>query len=42
MNAAGIGLPDAMASDAYIESLSHIVTLNKNNNTKLPIRTAAK
>lgn len=30
------------ASDVYIESLGHIVTLPKNNNTKLLIQTAAK
>jgi len=30
------------ASDIYIESLGHIVTLPKNNNTKLLIQTAAK
>lgn len=30
------------AADVYIESLGHIVTLPKNNNTKLLIQTAAK
>lgn len=30
------------ASDIYVESLGHIVTLPKNNNTKLLIQTAAK
>lgn len=32
----------AKASDIYIESLGHIVTLPKNDNTKLLIQTAAK
>lgn len=38
----GYNFSSAKASDIYIESLGHIVTLPKNNNTKLLIQTAAK
>ena len=38
----GYNFSAAKASDIYIESLGHIVTLPKNNNTKLLIQTAAK
>jgi len=38
----GYNFSVAKASDIYIESLGHIVTLPKNNNTKLLIQTAAK
>ncbi len=38
----GYNFSAAKASDVYIESLGHIVTLPKNNNTKLLIQTAAK
>ena len=38
----GYNFSAAKASDLYFESLGHIVTLPKNNNTKLLIQTAAK
>ena len=38
----GYNFSAAKASDIYIESLGHIITLPKNNNTKLLIQTAAK
>lgn len=38
----GYNFSSAKASDIYIDSLGHIVTLPKNNNTKLLIQTAAK
>ena len=38
----GYNFSSTKASDIYIESLGHIVTLPKNNNTKLLIQTAAK
>ena len=38
----GYNFSVAKASDIYIESLGHIITLPKNNNTKLLIQTAAK
>ena len=38
----GYNFSVAKASDIYIDSLGHIVTLPKNNNTKLLIQTAAK
>lgn len=38
----GYNFSAVKASDIYIESLGHIVTLPKNNNTKLLIQTAAK
>lgn len=38
----GYNFSAAKASDIYVESLGHIVTLPKNNNTKLLIQTAAK
>ena len=38
----GYNFSDAKASDIYIDSLGHIVTLPKNDNTKLLIQTAAK
>lgn len=38
----GYNFSAAKASDIYAESLGHIVTLPKNNNTKLLIQTAAK
>ena len=38
----GYNFSAAKASDIYIESLGHIVTLPKNANTKLLIQTAAK
>ncbi len=38
----GYNFSSAKASDIYISALGHIVTLPKNNNTKLLIQTAAK
>ena len=38
----GYNFSASKAADIYIESLGHIVTLPKNNNTKLLIQTAAK
>lgn len=38
----GYNFSAAKASDIYVESLGHIVTLPKNSNTKLLIQTAAK
>lgn len=41
-NRMGYNFSAAKASDIYDQSLGHIVTLPKNNNTRLLIRTAAK
>ncbi len=38
----GYNFSSAKASDIYVSALGHIVTLPKNNNTKLLIQTAAK
>ena len=38
----GYNFARTKAADIYIESLGHIVTLPKNNNTKLLLQTAAK